>query len=373
MRYRRMPIEAESPEQFGYDRIRYNLAESSVSDARLGAIVGGADLDGLLLNYGDHLGHPGLRALIAAGVEGSSPDDVLVTPGAAAALFFVHTALVQAGDHVIVARPNYATNVETPRAIGADVSYLDLAFEEAWRVDPGRIAALLTPRTKLVSLTSPHNPTGQVMDEATLREVIRLVEDAGARLLFDETYREMTFGGPLPTAASLSDRAISVSSLSKTYGLPGLRTGWLVTRDRELRDLLLAAKEQIVITGSVVDEELAYRALSRATEWLPAIHARIGTAFETTRAWLTTDPRFEWVEPAGGVVGFPRIVPGVASGVDVDRFYEVLLEGHGTVVGPGHWFEQPRSHFRLGFGWPTPEELTGGLAGLSSALTDAGG
>ena len=371
MRYRRMPIEAESPEQFGYDRIRSNLAESSVSDARLGEIATGADLDALILNYGDHLGHPGLRSIVAAGAAGCSPDDVLVTPGAAAALFFVHTALLEAGDHVIVARPNYATNVETPRAIGADVSYLDLTFEDGWRVDPDRIAALLTPRTKLVSLTSPHNPTGQVMDEATLREIVRSVERSGARLLFDETYREMTFGGPLPSAASLSDRAISVSSVSKTYGLPGLRTGWLVTRDRDLRDLLLAAKEQIVITGSVVDEELTFRALSRAATWLPGILARIGVAFETTRAWIASDARFEWVEPAGGVVGFPRIRSNV--GVDPDRFYEILIDRYGTVVGPGHWFEQPRTSFRLGYGWPTPDELAHGLAGLSAALTDAAG
>jgi aspartate/methionine/tyrosine aminotransferase len=366
-----MPIEAESPEQFGYDRIRYNLAESSVSDGRLGDIAAGADLDGLVLNYGDHLGHPGLRGLIAAGVDGATADDVLVTPGAAAALFFVHTALLEAGDHVIVARPNYATNVETPRAIGADVSYLELRFEDGWRVDPARIAAMLTARTRLVSLTSPHNPTGQVMDEATLREIVRLVERSGARLLFDETYRDMTFGGPIAAAASLSERAISVSSVSKTYGLPGLRTGWLVARDRDLRDLLLAAKEQVVITGSVVDEGLTFRALSRAATWLPTIMSRIAMAFETTRAWIASDPRFEWVEPTGGVVGFPRI-RSVAA-VDLDRFYDVLMERYGTVVGPGHWFEQPRSYFRLGFGWPTQDQLAGGLAGLSAALTDSGG
>jgi len=370
VRYRRMPIEAESPEQFGYDRIRFNLAESSIADARLGDIANGVDLDGLVLNYGDHLGHPGLRALVAADAAGTA-DDVLVTPGAAAALFLVHTAVLQPGDHVIVARPNYATNVETPRTIGADVSYLDLSFEDGWRIDTDRIAALLTPRTKLVSLTSPHNPTGQVMPEAALRAVVSLVERAGARLLFDETYREMTFGDPLPVAASLSDRAISVSSLSKTYGLPGLRIGWLVTRDRAVRDTLLAAKEQVFITGSVVDEELAFRALSRRAGVLPGIRARIAAAFDATRQWIAADARFEWIEPAGGVVGFPRIRPDL--GVDVDRFYELLLERYGTVVGPGHWFEQPRELFRLGFGWPSPAELAEGLANLSASLTDAGG
>ena len=158
MRYRRMPIEEESPEQLGYGRIRRNLAESSVSDAALADL--GVDLGGLVLQYGDHLGLPELREAIAADAPGAEADDVIVTPGAVAALFILHTTLLEPGDHIVVARPNYATNVETPRAIGADVSYLDLAFEDGWAVDPARIAALMTPRTRLVSLTTPHNPTG---------------------------------------------------------------------------------------------------------------------------------------------------------------------------------------------------------------------
>ncbi len=189
MRYRRMPIEEESPEQLGYGRIRRNLAESSVSDAAL-ADVGpglGLELGGLVLQYGDHLGLPELRETIAADAAGAVADDVIVTPGAVAALFIIHTSLLEPGDHIVVARPNYATNVETPRAIGADVTYLDLSFEEGWSVDPARIAALMTPRTKLISLTTPHNPTGTTLDEGTLREVIALAETRGARLLLDET------------------------------------------------------------------------------------------------------------------------------------------------------------------------------------------
>ena len=213
---------------------------------------------------------------------------MIVTPGAVAALFIVHTALLEPGDHIVVARPNYATNVETPRAIGADVTYLDLAFEDGWVVDPARIAGLMTPRTRLVSLTTPHNPTGTTLDEATLRDVIAVVERAGARLLLDETYREMTFGAPLPVAAGLSPSVVSVSSLSKTYGLPGIRIGWLVTRDRALRDTFLAAKEQILISGSLVDETIALAALRRRPAWLPRIRARIDEAFGITARWLVT-------------------------------------------------------------------------------------
>jgi aspartate/methionine/tyrosine aminotransferase len=369
VRYRRMPIEEESPEQLGYGRIRRNLAESSVADASLGDLATG--LEGLVLQYGDHLGLPELRAAIAADMPGGDPDDVMVTPGAVAALFILHTSLLEPGDHIVVARPNYATNVETPRAIGADVSYLDLAFEDGWAVDPARIAALMTPRTRLVSLTTPHNPTGTTLDEATLREVLALVERAGARLLVDETYREMTFDEPLPVAASLGPSAISVSSLSKTYGLPGIRIGWLVTRDRGLRDRFLAAKEQILISGSLVDETIALGALRRRPAWLPAIRERIDDAFTMTAEWLDGHERLEWIPPRGGVVGFPRIRPG--AGVDIDAFYRILFEEHGTIVGPGHWFEQPRSHFRLGYGWPTLAELGEGLEAIDAALDAAAG
>lgn len=369
MIYRRVPIEVESPEQLGYGNIECNLAESSISDARLGEM--GRDLGDLLVCYGDHFGHPALREMLAAEAPGLSPDDVLLTAGAAAALFIINTSLLHPGDHLIVAQPNYATNIETPRAIGCDAEFLRLTFEEGFRIDPDRIERMMRPETRLVSLTCPHNPTGAVMSEADLRQVIEIVERRGARLLFDETYREMTFGGALPIAASLSPRAISVSSLSKTYGLPGIRAGWLLCRDRQLMETFLAAKEQIFICGSTLDEAVAARVMERKRELLAEILPRIRRGFKTTRDWMRGESRLEWVEPAGGVVGFPRIKSGL--GIDVERFYEVLNGAHKTFVGPGHWFEMERRYMRIGFGWPAPEELQRGLERISSALAEATG
>ena len=371
MKYRRMPIEEESPEQFGYDRIRYNLTESSVRDRSLSDLD--ADLGDMLLFYGDHAGNETFRDLVAAqsGGEagGVSRDDVLVTAGAAQALFIIATSLLEKGDHLVVVRPNYATNIETPRAIEADVSFLDLSFEDGFRIDPERLMALVTPRTRYVSITLPHNPTGVMMSEDDLRGLVAQVESAGCRLLVDETYREMTFGEPLPVAATLSERAISVSSLSKTYGIPGIRTGWLVCRDGELMRTFLAAKEQIGICGSVVDEAIAARAFAQRESWLAELRPFIARQFAVVRDWIAGDEMLEWVEPGGGVVCFPRIKPEVP--VDVDEFYRVLGEVHGTYVGPGHWFEQDRRHMRIGYAWPLPEELEGGLAAVSGSVRAA--
>jgi aspartate/methionine/tyrosine aminotransferase len=295
---------------------------------------------------------------------------VLVTAGAAAALFIVNTALCGRGDHVIVAHPNYVTNIEAPRAIGAQVEFLPLRFDARWRVDVERLASMIGPQTRLVSLTSPHNPTGAVIPEADLRRVVELVAEWGCYLLLDETYRDMSFGEPPPFAASLHPRVISVSSLSKTYGLPGLRLGWLVNRDPALMEILLAAKEQIVICGSVVDEAIGAHVLARKAEWLAAIKPQIEARLAAVRARLEGSPALEWVEPQGGVVGFPRIKPGLD--VDVDAFYRLLVERYQTFVGPGHWFEMDRRYMRIGFGWPRPDELAAGLECVSKALEEAG-
>ncbi len=364
MRWRRMPMEEEAPEQYGYARIRANLAESSCADLRLSDL--GVALDDLVLLYGDHRGHPGARALIAVDGAALAEDDVLLCAGAAMALFVVHVTLLGPGDHLVVAHPNYATNLETPYAIGCDVSALELRFEDGWRVDVERLAALLTPRTRLISLTTPHNPTGTELSLDALRAVIALCERHGCRLLLDQTYRDMSEGAPLPLAAGLSERCITVSSVSKTYGVPGIRCGWIVCADTALMNRFLAAKEQIVLTGSVIDEALGYEVLRQRPARLPDARARIAVGRAATTAWMARSPHLEWVAPTGGVTGFPRI--RAEAGIDADAFHARLRDAHGVFVGPGRWFGLPERYFRVGWGWPTPAELALGLDAIDTAL-----
>ncbi|HEX4525363.1 MAG TPA: aminotransferase class I/II-fold pyridoxal phosphate-dependent enzyme [Gaiellaceae bacterium] len=368
VRYRRTPIEIESPEQLGYSTIKNNLAESSFSDRCLADYGVEADLGRVLLPYGDHLGAERLRTLIAGNTL--SPDDILVTAGAASALFIIATSLLGPNAHALVCAPNYATNLETPRAIGADLETFELRFEDGWHLDLERLESRLRPDTCLVSVTYPHNPTGSTITRAELDALVALVENhPTARLLVDETYRELAYGDPLPMATTLSTRVLAVSSMSKTYGLPGLRVGWLTCRDERLMETLLAAKEQIFICGAVLEEELAASVLERRSAVLPIIHAKTRSQLAVVNDWIEGHELFEWVEPAAGVVCFPRIRP--EFDVDIDRFYRVLLQEHGTYVGPGHWFDQDARFFRVGFAWPSEAELRLGLEALDLAAASA--
>ena len=364
MNYVRMPIEIESPEQIGYDNIQYNLVESSMTDVKLGDL--NLNLGELVLAYGDHFGHPKLRELIAkdAGVR---PDDVLLTAGAVNALFIVSTSLLGKNDRILVEHPNYATNIETPRAIGARIDFIQLQFDEGFRLLPANIEdQLRSGETKLVSVTVPNNPTGTVISRADLDRIVSLTKENDAYLLVDETYRDMTFNDRLPVAASLAPHVISVSSLSKTYGLPGIRLGWIICQDQSLMCTFLAAKEQIMICGSVVDEEIAYRYMLVRDARLPSILEEIQARFHIVKEWMETSKGYlEWVEPQGGVVCFPRI----SADVDPEEFHRVLNGTFKTFVGPGHWFEMDKQYIRIGYGWPsTRDELTRALCNVTAAI-----
>jgi aspartate/methionine/tyrosine aminotransferase len=202
--------------------------------------------------------------------------------------------------------------------------------------------------------------------EAELRRLAELAQRSKCYLLVDETYRDLSYGGTLPLAASLGSHVISVSSLSKAYGVPGIRVGWLITKDRQLQELFLAAKEQMSICGSVIDQWVAERVFENRRALLADTLAEMRRRLELVRSWIANETLLEWVAPAGGVVCFPRMKSQPAGGTDA--FYRRLLEVHGAYVGPGHWFEMPDTYFRLGYGWPTAAELEDGLVAISKAL-----
>jgi aspartate/methionine/tyrosine aminotransferase len=371
-----MPIEEESPEEFGYDLIECNLSESSVTDGKIADVKLG-DLSSLVLCYGDHKGLPKLRELIAkeADISGGSltSNDVLATTGAAGALFIIATSILRKGDHMIVVKPNYATNIETPRTIGCNVSFYELQFDEGWKFNIDSLKQLLTPVTKLISITTPHNPTGVVIAPEQIKEIVKVMREISpqCKLLVDETYHGMRVneGVVPPSAAILGSDVIAVSSMSKTYGLPGVRIGWIICTDKVLMKTFLAAKEQIFVCGSVIDEEIAYQALINQKELLKPIIELSNDNFATLKEWMSNNPFIEWIEPQGGVVCFPRIKNSI--NVDIEKFYQVLKDKYKTYVGPGHWFEMNKRYMRIGYGWPTRDAFKKGLESIVKAVEES--
>jgi aspartate/methionine/tyrosine aminotransferase len=365
MKYTRMPIEIESPEEMGYGNIRYNLAESSMRDINLSDL--NVDLKDLVLFYGEHKGIIKLREAIKEESKVLNADDVLVTTGAATALFIVATTLLNPEDHLVVIRPNYGTNLETPRALKCAMSIIDLKFETGFEIDVNEIREAIQANTKLISITNPHNPSGKLFDDKTIRQLVELAEEKNCRLLVDETYRDLNFQTELkPYYAELSDKVISVSSVSKSFGAPGIRIGWIINRDKKLMLDFLAAKEQICLCNSVVDEEIAFYLLHNRETILQKNHAHIRSNFAYFKEWFAKQNYLEWVEPQAGVVCFPRLKAEYK--IDTEKFYDTLFSKYGTIVGPGHWFEQNKTYMRIGFGYPGFEELKTGLNNLLECL-----
>lgn len=367
MLYKRMPIEKESPEEKGYESILYNLAESSVTDLSFDEL--NIQLTGLKLEYIPHRGNVQLRQMLAMEAGGLHPSQVLLTNGACGALFIINTALLTPADHLIVVRPNYATNIEVPLTIGCPISYVNLQLDEGWRVSLGAIEAAITPATKLISITTPHNPTGMVMTQAELQALVHLAEEKGIYLLVDETYRDTCFTTPYPVVAAMSERVISVSSLSKAFGLPGLRIGWLITRNEGLMEQFLAAKEMIYISNAALDEEVATQFYRQKEKFATVINQRAMENFQNLCAWLQQERALEYVLPKGGVVCFPRMKH--PETIDIPRFYEILSQKYSTMVGAGHWFAMPDSYMRIGFGWLGGSAFKQGLQHISNALAES--
>lgn len=368
MKFHRSAIEAEGAEVIGYENIKYNLAESSVRDRTLQDL--GIEIRELELPYAkDHFGMTRLRELIASqSGDHVETDHIMVTAGASAALFIVAITFLEKGNHVVITRPNYCTNIETPEAIGCDISFIDLRFENRFRVDLDYLESVVTPATRYISLTCPNNPDGSMLSLDELKHVIRIAERNDTWLLVDETYREMAHEEVLPVAATLSDRVISISSMSKTYGVPGIRIGWLHCQDSHLMESFLCAKEQMSIHGSVLDETVAYETLMQKDQWLNEVRPEILQGKSIVGQWVSGDEFIDWVEPDGGTTCFARIDADLE--IDYDAFYDRLLKQYGTYVGPGHWFGFSKNHMRIGFAWNEMDKLKRGLEGISRNIRD---
>jgi aspartate/methionine/tyrosine aminotransferase len=359
MTFKRMLIEEWfDTYQFKKD---FDIGESGVKFMKFGDLD--INLDQLDLRYGYHLGAPELREQIASLTPGITSAQVGVTTGAGESIFAVTAALVGPGEHVIVETPNFPSLYEVPTSLEREVSFFPLQFEDQFKPDLDRLKTLIQPNTKMIVLTHPNNPAGSVITSQELEQLVALAEENDVYLLLDETYRELSFSEPPPLAASLSPKAISITSMSKTYGLPGIRVGWVVG-NQEVIDGVCAVREQVTICNPSISEAIALHVLMRKDWMMAEIRRKVQDNYAVMKNWLDKRADLEWVEPQSGVVAFPRLAEDTAA----DSLCRLLVEKYRTFVVPGYCFGMPR-YFRMGFGG-SKEELVSGLDCLDKALSD---
>ena len=307
----------------------------------------------LPLSYVETWGSPELREAVAGTYESVDADHVLSFAGAEEGLFWALQELVGPGEHAVVTVPCYQAMETVTMATGADVSALVPRREDGWALDLDELRRLLRPDTKLVAVNYPHNPTGYVPEEATFRELIALCDERGIRLFCDEVYRgiEIDRSRTLPQAADLSETAVSLNVASKSYGLPGLRVGWIACRDRALLERLEKCKHYTSICNAGPAEYLAAFALRHGDAiWernrgIVAANRQLFDDFFARWADL-----FDWQPPVGGCVCFPHY-----KGGDVEELCRQLLHAEGVLLLPAGMYESeiaevPRDHFRVGIG-----------------------
>lgn len=364
MWYRRMELEIWF-DTYQYE-IDYDVGESAVKTLPLGAVP--VDLNDVRLRYGYHRGKPELRNIIAGQYEGLNADNILVTTGASEANFAVVSALVNPGEHVIIEHPNYPSLYEVPRSLGCDVSLFTLRYENKFRPDLDELEKMIRPDTKLISITHPNNPTGSMISRDDLDNIIAMAENHGIPLLSDETYQFLTPGeAMLPPAAVLSENAVSITSMSKCYGLPGIRTGWMASRNRSWIDHCVAVREQVSISNNALSEVITARVLEDKEFYLARARQRIQTNLAVLKEWMERQSALEWIPPEAGVVCFPRFKQEID--IDPEEFFRMAAEKYRTFIVPGRCFEMNPRHFRIGFG-ADADELGEGLKRLEKALSD---
>ena len=346
---------------------RYMLSSSDCQSRTIGSLLElEPDAHARLLDtwcgYTESPGAPELREAIAGLYECIDPDEVIVISCAEEGIFLLHHALLGPSDHAIVETPCYESALELARAAGATVSPWQRHYEDGWAHDLDALAHSIRSDTRVLYVNQPHNPTGTLMDRATFDRVVELARAHKIVLFSDEVYRELEHDPErrLPAACDLDEHAVSLGSISKSYGLPGLRLGWLATRDPAVREAILHLKDYTTICSSAPSEVLTALALRHRQVLLGRNLAIVASNLPLLDEFFERHAdTFEWIRPVASPIGFPRV-----HGVDdVEEFCE-RLAAQGVLLLPGTVYDRP-AHVRVGFGRVNLPEA---LAVLESAL-----
>jgi aspartate/methionine/tyrosine aminotransferase len=339
--------------------VHYTLCSSDCESVTIHALLklepdARARLENHWLGYTESPGAPTLRAEIARVYETIQPEHILVHTGAEEAIFlFMHAAL-DAGDHVIVHAPCYQSLMEVAHSIGCEVSQWRAREENQWALDVDELRGLIKPNTRVIVVNTPHNPTGYLMSRADYVRVNEIARERDMLLFSDEVYRESEYDAArrLPAACDVNENAVSLGVMSKTYGLPGLRIGWIATRHARVYERMAALKDYTTICNSAPSEFLAELALRHRAQLAQRNREIIAHNLQLWDTFFAEyADQFAWVRPHAGPIAFPKL-----RRANADAFCHDVVTQKGVLLLPGSLFDddaQPmhlENHFRIGFG-----------------------
>lgn len=339
-----------------------NLCRSGLEDLSIRDL----DLDPVELEiHGEHgYGYPPLLEALAKRF-GVKVGNVLPTLGASHGIFYVCAALLERGDEVLVEKPAYEPLCAVPEAFEAKIRRFERRFDYRYQVDLEDLKSALTAKTKLIILTNPHNPSGVLLEPANLRGILGLAAEEGVLVFVDEIYLGFQDGEKSMSAFSQAPNVVSASSLTKAYGLGGLRCGWLLAPEELVRKMFLI-RDYMNVEEVFIGEQISARLIPRLDFLRQKIRTRVEKNRFLVKEFIDQEKKLSWVEPAPGLICFPRLESNL-SGDDLAR---LCREKYDTAIVPGGFFEEPR-HFRLGYGIASPA-LAKGLENIGNALGESG-
>ncbi len=290
-------------------------------------------------------------------------ENVVTAVGSSQAIFLVCAALLERGDEVLIEAPVYEPLLAVPRAFDAVISRFERKYDDGYRIDFEKFASLFSPKTKLVILTNLHNPSGALLSRSDLKDLVKIASKRGAWVLIDEIYLEFLEGMESETSFTLEENIIVISSLTKVFGLGGLRCGWILASS-ELAKRMRRIIDYFNVDGVFIGEQIS----AKIFDQIDSIREKNKEALEKNMSaivnFIREEEKLSWVEPAGGVVCFPKVEAGLSG----DELASLLLERYDTLVVPGSFFEAPQ-HFRIGIG-VRPDTFARGLDNIRNALKD---
>ena len=351
---------------------KYNIAETCVDSISMNELfeLTGEDKTEFLnrlcarrLSYGDIEGLPEFRKGVCGLYKTLNIENIVPTHGASGANHHVFYSLISPGDRVVSIMPTYQQLYSIPESYGADIQILHLSKENNYLPDLEKLRRLVTPKTKMICINNPNNPTGTLMSEQMLREIVEIARSADAWILCDEVYRHLSQeDGWCSSIVDLYEKGISVSSMSKVFSLAGLRLGWIATHDMSVVKSCLSHRDYNLVSCGVFDEMLAAAALKHRDKLLERSRKIVRENLQILDDWVGSEPHVSYVKPKAGTTALVYYDLDISS----YEFCEEMYKKTGAFVTPGDCFEVPHS-MRIGYAYGK-QDLIDGLKAISEYI-----